>query len=101
MKGLIEAQMNLSAPKTVISELDWNFDNVPDNELAACCYWEYARESAFIPVSYTHLDVYKRQARMSVPQIILPLRFDRGEGRGEVSKNSRACRFFVNQISRH
>jgi hypothetical protein len=48
MKGLIEAQMNLSAPKTVISELDWNFDNVPDNELAACCYWEYARESAFI-----------------------------------------------------
>jgi hypothetical protein len=40
-------------------------------------------------------------ARMSVPQIILPLRFDRGEGRGEVSKNSRACRFFVNQISKH
>jgi hypothetical protein len=31
-----------------LSELDWNFDNVPDNELVACCYWEYARESAFI-----------------------------------------------------
>ncbi|HTB83367.1 MAG TPA: hypothetical protein VK742_06910 [Candidatus Sulfotelmatobacter sp.] len=31
-----------------LSEQDWNFDNVPDNELVACCYWEYARESAFI-----------------------------------------------------
>jgi hypothetical protein len=32
----------------VISDLDWNFDGVPDSELDACCYWEYARESAFI-----------------------------------------------------
>jgi hypothetical protein len=31
-----------------ISDLDWNFDDVPDNELVACCYWEYARESVFI-----------------------------------------------------
>lgn len=31
-----------------ISELDWNFDKVPDSELVACCYWEYARDSAFI-----------------------------------------------------
>jgi hypothetical protein len=31
-----------------LSPLDWNFDNVPDPELVACCYWEYARESAFI-----------------------------------------------------
>jgi hypothetical protein len=31
-----------------LSELDWNFDTVPDNELALCCLWEYARESAFI-----------------------------------------------------
>jgi hypothetical protein len=29
-------------------EFDWNFDQVPDNELVACCYWEYARESTFI-----------------------------------------------------
>ncbi len=36
-----------TSPK-VICELDWNFDNVPDNELVACCYWEYARESVFI-----------------------------------------------------
>jgi hypothetical protein len=31
-----------------LSEFDWNFDSVPANELIACCYWEYARESAFI-----------------------------------------------------
>jgi hypothetical protein len=31
-----------------LSEQDWNFDNVPCSELVACCYWEYARESAFI-----------------------------------------------------
>src|SRR5579862_2681623 len=31
-----------------LSDLDWNFDAVPDKELVACCYWEYARESAFI-----------------------------------------------------
>jgi hypothetical protein len=27
---------------------EWDFDEVPDNELVACCYWEYARESMFI-----------------------------------------------------
>src|ERR1017187_10542732 len=31
-----------------LPELDWNFNNVPSDELVACCYWEYARESAFI-----------------------------------------------------
>src|SRR5216684_7591220 len=36
------------AGKKDLPELDWNFDNVPDGELVACCYWEYARESAFI-----------------------------------------------------
>ncbi|MGA2241541.1 MAG: hypothetical protein ABSH11_05830 [Verrucomicrobiota bacterium] len=37
-------------PKTNanISKFDWNFDAVPENELVACCYWEYARESSFI-----------------------------------------------------
>jgi len=31
-------------------EHDWNFipDRVPDDEVVACCYWEYARESKFI-----------------------------------------------------
>jgi hypothetical protein len=27
---------------------EWDFETVPDEELVACCYWEYARESAFI-----------------------------------------------------
>jgi hypothetical protein len=31
-----------------LSPQDWNFDSVPDSELMACCYWEYARESTFI-----------------------------------------------------
>jgi hypothetical protein len=25
--------------------VEWNFEKVPDDELAACCVWEYARES--------------------------------------------------------
>jgi hypothetical protein len=35
-------------PACSLSPLDWNFDSVPVNQLIACCYWEYARESAFI-----------------------------------------------------
>ncbi len=31
-----------------LREFDWNFAAVPEPELVACCYWEYARESAFI-----------------------------------------------------
>jgi hypothetical protein len=31
-----------------LHDFDWNFDAVPDSELVACCYWEYARESEFI-----------------------------------------------------
>ncbi len=34
--------------QSALINLDWNFDAVPDPELVACCYWEYARESAFI-----------------------------------------------------
>src|ERR1035437_1808584 len=36
---------NIFSPLT---EVDWNFDNVPGDELVACCYWEYARESEFL-----------------------------------------------------
>ena len=34
-----------------LDEREWNFSDrakVPDTELVACCYWEYARESDFI-----------------------------------------------------
>ncbi len=27
---------------------DWDFSEVPNQELMSCCYWEYARESDFI-----------------------------------------------------
>jgi hypothetical protein len=35
-------------PTGILDWHEWNFDAVPDDELVACCYWEYARESAFI-----------------------------------------------------
>jgi hypothetical protein len=31
-----------------MNQKEWDFSEVPDEELIACCYWEYARESAFI-----------------------------------------------------
>jgi hypothetical protein len=31
-----------------ITENDWNFDLVPDQEIVACCLWEYARDSSTI-----------------------------------------------------
>jgi hypothetical protein len=34
---------------------DWNFDDVPENELAACCLWEYGRESVMFAMSSSHL----------------------------------------------
>ena len=43
--------MNAIHPQTLPAPLpktDWNFDPVPDAEIVACCWWEYARESAFI-----------------------------------------------------
>ncbi len=32
----------------MLDPVEWDFDRVPDSELVACCYWEYARESSFI-----------------------------------------------------
>ncbi len=44
--------MNLPSTKAktaqsfpVLDEREWNFDAVPPEELAACCVWEYGRES--------------------------------------------------------
>ena len=47
---MLQQPKKLSPPEPAsLTKFDWNFDAVPDNELVACCYWEYARESAFIP----------------------------------------------------
>jgi hypothetical protein len=35
-------------PDEMLTRDDWDFSGVPDSELFGCCYWEYARESAFI-----------------------------------------------------
>jgi len=40
--------MVIKTPTDLPAPHDWNFDNVPESELVACCYWEYARESVFI-----------------------------------------------------
>ncbi len=40
--------MARSEPMATVDPSEWNFNAVPDAELVACCYWEYARESAFI-----------------------------------------------------
>ena len=49
-----------------LTEFDWNFDGVSNNELVACCYWEYARESVFIRDSMRVLhDAEQRQGRFS------------------------------------
>lgn len=34
-----------------LTEADWNFAVVPDDELVACCLWEYARESTSIALA--------------------------------------------------
>jgi len=44
----MKTNLETSGAYFYLSEPDWNFDAVPDNELVACCYWEYARESAFV-----------------------------------------------------
>lgn len=31
-----------------LTEADWNFDSVPEEELNVCCLWEYGRESSFL-----------------------------------------------------
>jgi len=31
-----------------LTKHDWNFGDVPEHELEACCYWEFARESTSI-----------------------------------------------------
>jgi len=43
-----------------LSPLEWNFDNVPESELIACYYWEYARESAFLREFKNRWDAWNR-----------------------------------------
>ncbi len=40
--------MHAQKPQPQLAPHDWNFDSVPNHHLIACCYWEYARESAFL-----------------------------------------------------
>ncbi len=40
--------MNVPHLPQAIPSADWNFDSISDRHLIAACYWEYARESAFL-----------------------------------------------------
>jgi hypothetical protein len=43
-----------------LNRIEWDFDNVPDDELAACRLWEYARESRSFAISSARkLDIEK------------------------------------------
>ena len=48
MNAVDRFEVQTNEKDAVVLEWDWDFDKVPDGELVACCYWEYARESAFI-----------------------------------------------------
>ena len=57
------------------SPAEWDFDPVPDSELIACCFWEYARESKSIKMRadlhwclvrrIQHRDVYARDPALA------------------------------------
>ena len=47
------------------SDHDWNFDSVPDEELVACCLWEYARESVFFVEFKQYWDSLGRDRKFS------------------------------------
>ena len=45
----MKQQQKSPAPENVFSsEVDWNFDAVPEDQLQVCCLWEFARESVFM-----------------------------------------------------
>ena len=48
MKSINEKSKQIKGFVEPLRQEDWNFGDVPNQELIACCYWEYARESAFI-----------------------------------------------------
>ena len=48
MSNASETREALPPDLTIDDPRNWNFDGVPSDELEVCCWWEYARESAFI-----------------------------------------------------
>jgi hypothetical protein len=41
-------ELPIATPAEPLSKAEWNFDDIPESELRACVYWEYARESGFL-----------------------------------------------------
>src|SRR5713101_7067448 len=73
-------------PHKSLPRVEWDFCAVRDDELLACCYWEYARESAriraffssedsgFFPSTETHPEIKGRDG--SAPVKARPVRSD-------------------------
>jgi len=74
---------------------EWDFSEVPNNELVACCYWEYARESAFIrEVLHSYREWWLAGGRRDEGCDALFARMDRIQSLGEVSNVIvRGCSF--------
>jgi hypothetical protein len=65
---------------------DWDFTEVPDGELAGCCYWEYARESAFIrDTLQRYREWWAEGAKLDKASDELFARTDRIQSIGEIS----------------
>ena len=56
----------LSAQFEQVGGSDFYRELFPDNELYGVKYDDFSHPSAVYPVSYTHLDVYKRQLCISI-----------------------------------
>lgn len=79
----------------LLTRVEWDFSDVPDNELVACTYWEYARESDFIRISLgSYRDWFLAGGKRSKESERLFARMDRIQSIGDVSEVIiRGCAF--------
>lgn len=54
---------------TVLSPQEWNFGGVPEGELAACCLWEYARESSSFALSSARHAEMRQESCSGKPRV--------------------------------
>ena len=58
-KGNVQESTASVAPEPTVSDAEWNNSSIEESQTTTLSY----KESVTEPVSYTHLDVYKRQVR--------------------------------------
>ena len=80
---------------------DWDFSDVPNEELIACCYWEYARESTFIRETLQHYREYFHRGFIKDPKKSDAIfdRMDRIQSIGDISDVIiRGCAFPADMV---